>query len=51
MGEDDLGIFACLEGQESYAAGEIVENVFLNDAVHKLMYLLGTALDLYGTRK
>jgi hypothetical protein len=32
MGEDDLGILPGFEGEQPYASGEFVEDVFLDDA-------------------
>ena len=47
MREDDLGIFAGFEGHQPYASGQVVKDVFLDDAVDELVHLLRAAINFY----
>ncbi len=47
MGENDLGVFAGFEGHQPYTSGEVVKDVFLDDAVNELVHLLEAAIDFY----
>ena len=45
MGEDDLRVLAGFEGEEADAARQLVQDVFLDDAVDELVHLLGATFD------
>lgn len=46
MGENDLGVFAGFEGEETDRSGQLEQDVFLNNTVDQLMNLFRTAIDL-----
>ena len=49
VGEDGLGVFARLEGEEVYAASEEVEEVLLDDGGDELGDLFGANLGFYAS--
>lgn len=49
MREDDLGIFARFEGEEADGPGELIQYVFLDDAVDELVHLFRTAFGLWSS--